>query len=290
MKNRTLWLLASEFLLTSLSALAQDAAPSGPPKMLQIFREQVKPGHNAAHAKLETGWPAAFRKANFPVHYIALRSISGINEAWYVTGHDSFASIAKEEQMSAANATLTAELDRLSTADGEHLESTRALQATYMPEISYNPDFSLGKTRYFMVITTRLRPGKGGDYVNMMKRVKAAHERAKMSEHYLVYAVGAGMPNGTYLMFIPMETLDEADRNGVEHSKQLQAAYNDDERDVIARLGADVVQFTENAYFAVAPGMSYPSERTVAVDPGFWNPKPVVAEKKDGKKKMAASQ
>ena len=46
MKNRTLWLLAAVFLLTSLSALAQDAAKAdkmlGPSVGLRLCARQVR--------------------------------------------------------------------------------------------------------------------------------------------------------------------------------------------------------------------------------------------------------
>ena len=51
--------------------------PTTQPKFVHIFREQVKPGRAAEHAKWEAGWPAAFEKAKSPYHYIALQSITG---------------------------------------------------------------------------------------------------------------------------------------------------------------------------------------------------------------------
>src|SRR6188474_2808740 len=91
------FLLAAFCGLASVSLVqAQSAAPPPPPKVLQIFREVVKPGHSAAHATTEAGWPAAFSKANAPGNYIALTSVSGPNEAWFITGYDSFAAYEKD--------------------------------------------------------------------------------------------------------------------------------------------------------------------------------------------------
>ena len=52
------------FAICVLAALAPQAiaqTPPSPPKVLSIFREEIKPGRGAAHEKLEAGYPAAMR-------------------------------------------------------------------------------------------------------------------------------------------------------------------------------------------------------------------------------------
>ena len=84
------WLAPVAFLCLAsapAAAAAQEAAPSqAPPKVLQIFVESVKPGKGSAHEKVEPGWPAAFRKAKWPTHYLAMTSMSGPGEAWFLSG------------------------------------------------------------------------------------------------------------------------------------------------------------------------------------------------------------
>src|SRR5713226_7208291 len=83
-KKRGVFLFVAACLLLSATslALAQEQAPSGPPKVLQIFREEVKPGKAPAHEKVEAGWPRAFANASSPTHYIAMVSVTGPSEAW----------------------------------------------------------------------------------------------------------------------------------------------------------------------------------------------------------------
>ncbi|MEO7136682.1 MAG: hypothetical protein ABI037_03100 [Gemmatimonadales bacterium] len=52
-------------------------APEGRPKVLLIFREQVKPGKDSAHEKVEAGWPRAFAKAKWPTNYLAMTTMTG---------------------------------------------------------------------------------------------------------------------------------------------------------------------------------------------------------------------
>lgn len=290
MKKRFPLLLAAVCLLASLNSLAQQAAPAGPPNVLQIFREEVKAGHRGAYLQSAAAWPVAFRKANFPGHYIGLRPMTGNNEFWYLAGNESLTSIGAEDQFIENHATLGAELDALSAADGQHMQNTRSMHAEYQPELSYNPNFSVGKARVWNIITTRIRPGRNAEYVKMMKGLKAAHEKAGMSEHYLVYAVNAGAPAGTYLMFIPAESAAQMDALGEEHSKKLQAQWTDEDRAAMAKTNSEIVMFSESNYFAVVPAISYPRESTVAADPAFWTPQPRTAGKKNGKKKTAAVQ
>ena len=97
-------------------AFAQ-ALPTSQPKLLQIYREQVKAGHAAAHAKTESGWPAAFAKAQSPDFYLALASMTGPQVVWFLSPWDSYATWGKSMARDESNAALSAELERLSAAD-----------------------------------------------------------------------------------------------------------------------------------------------------------------------------
>ena len=44
----------------------------------------VSPGKRRWYSSNEAGWPAAYEKAKSPYHYIALQSITGPSEVWYV--------------------------------------------------------------------------------------------------------------------------------------------------------------------------------------------------------------
>lgn len=92
--RRTFLTVLAAFLVLSVAwpAMAQQGAP---PNVIQIYREEVKPGKVAAHEKTEVGWPRAFAKANSPDHYIAMTSMTGPNEAWFINGYDSLATLEK---------------------------------------------------------------------------------------------------------------------------------------------------------------------------------------------------
>ena len=161
---------------------------------MQIYREVLKPGHGPAHAKTEAGWPAAFAKANWPTHYLALTSTSGPSQAWFISGWDSYAAYEKDSQAVEKNAALQTELDRLGAADGEHVASMDSIFASYREDLSYRAPVDIPQMRYFEVTTYQIKPGRGAEFVAARKIVQAAHEKQNMDEHWAMYQVSSGAP------------------------------------------------------------------------------------------------
>ena len=255
-------------------ALGQPPASPSPPKVLRIFREEVKPGKVAAHEKIEVGWPQAFAKANYPVHYVAMTSMAGPNEAWFLEGNDSFASIEKAEQVVEKNATLKAELEKLSERDGELLSVGRTILATYREDLSYRPNVTLSQMRYMTVTTTRVRPGHDSEFVALRKIVNAAHEKANMDEHWAMYQVVSGAPAGTYLLFLPIKSMAQMDGAQEIHGKPFQDALGEENQKKVRELSSSAIMTSESTLFAFSPKMSYPSKEFATGDPDFWMPKP----------------
>jgi hypothetical protein len=273
--KRNLCTVLAVFLILSVAgpALAQE---SGPSKVIQIYREEVKPGKTSAHEKVEVGWPRAFAKANSPTHYLAMTSVSGPTEAWFITGYPSLAAWEKDTQFIESNPALSAETQRLSAQDGELLSNARSIVATYQPDMSYRAnDINLGQMRYFYVTTVRVRPGTSYSEIN--KLVLAAHEKASVPEHWAVFQVTYGMPAGTFLIFEPLKSLADVDAFPQTHGEAYRNALGEDGTKKLRELTSAAVISSETNIFAFAPKMSYLSEKTIAADPAFWAPKPKAA-------------
>ena len=273
--KRNLFTVLAVLLVLSVAgpALAQEAGPS---KVIQIYREEVKPGKTSAHEKVEVGWPRAFAKANSPTHYLAMTSVSGPTEAWYITGYESLAAWEKDTKFIESNAALSAETQRLSAQDGELLSNARSVVAIYQADMSYRAnDINLGQMRYFYVTTVRVRPGTGYGEINKIAR--AAHEKANVPEHWAVFEVTYGMPSGTWLIFQPLKSLAEVDAFTQTHGQAYRDAIGEDGTKKLRELTNAAVITSETNIFAFAPKMSYPSAKTIAADPEFWAPKPKAA-------------
>src|SRR5260370_36910166 len=75
------------------------ATPAEPPAVIQIGRESIKEGRSPAHRKVETDWARAFRRAQFPYHYLALETMTGVNEVWFISTYPSFAAIEEGDKL-----------------------------------------------------------------------------------------------------------------------------------------------------------------------------------------------
>jgi hypothetical protein len=294
MKKNLLFLFAiCLFVLTALEASAQPP-PNAPPKVLSIFREDVKASRGAAHADLETGYVRALQKAGWPTYSLAISAIAGPNDAWFITAYESYAAMEKDRMAMDKNADLMKEFERLDSLDAEFRTNQRGILAVLDEGLSYNPGVNIPQMRYFVVNTVRVRPGHDEEYAEARKILLEALKKANLDQHSSVYRVTAGMPNGTYLIFTPRKSLSEMDPNP-EMAKALQAAMGDENRKKRLKLLSDSVITSEVSIYAFSPKMSYVSkEFAKAGGEDFWSPKEMVAmkppPKKNGLKATAKKQ
>jgi hypothetical protein len=292
MKNvRCLGVLLSFALLVGSSVAAQSTTsprdPNDPPALLVIYREEVKPGKGSAHSANEQAWAAAFAKGQAPVQWLGMTTIAGPSEAWFLSRYDSYAEFQKTEDAMEASAALTVEQDKFSTQDGDLLNRTSAIMARYQPALSYQPRVVLPKMRYMQVDIVQVRPGHGGDFTEAWRSIVAAHEKAKMNEHWAVYAVQGGMPAGTFLFLYPHTSLDALDTVQPMHTaNEYRDAVGESGRARQNEIVRDGVAMQQTLLFAFKPRMSLLSKDFIAQDPAFWTPKPATAAaaKKPGEK------
>jgi len=249
------------------TAVAQ-GVPTTQPKFVHIFREQVKPGRAAEHARWEAGWPAAFEKAKSPYNYIALQSITGPPEVLYVTplaNHAAYAEMLKVEE----SAGLAPELERLAKGDAEFLAEQSALQAVAVPELSHGVFPDIGKMRYYEVTTFRIRPGHQDAWMAATRAYKAATARSAPGASWRTYDVVAGAPGGTYLLFSSVGAFAEFDKMMAEGEATMKGATAE-EMGVLGKfMKESVINVSTNRY-RLDPGQSYVNAETKAQDPAFW--------------------
>jgi len=270
-------LQAGLFVLSILSAgqasiLRAQETTMGPPKVLVVDREVVKPGKEAAHQGTEGAIPKALAKAKWGSHYIAANALSGEHRVVFLIGYDSFAAWEADNNAVAKNKPLSNELDSLNAKNGELLSGTSTLVMTLEPELSYNIDAPIPGIRYFDVSSVHLKPGHVDEYKELRKIVAAAHKTAAVKEHYAVYHLVAGGASGTYIIMIPMHSLAEEDQSDDAHGKAYKDAIGEENHKKMIDFGRDAVDTSESNLFAVDTGMSYPPEEWVTSDPEFWNP------------------
>lgn len=258
------------FVSTAVEARAQ-ASP--PPKVLSIFREDIKAGRGSAHVKLETGYVRALQKAKWPVYSLAMTATAGGTDAWYVGAYDSFASMEKDRQNMDKNAQLSADFERLDAQDAEFRTGQRAILCSLNEELTIGGNFDVSQMRYFAVNTVRVRPGHDQEYQEARKLLVDAVKKADPNAHSVLYTVRAGMPSGTYLIFTPRKSLSEMDPNPAI-ARAVQQALGEENAKKRLKLFADSVISSETSIYAFSPAMSYVPNEWVKTGGVFWAPKP----------------
>jgi hypothetical protein len=283
MKKILLVLLS--LVVCALTTLAQE----GPPKVLLIVREDIKPGMMATHNRHSAEYAAIFAKLQATNHRFALVPIAGNeNEVVYINPAQSFAEIEKinqntDKKMSAVNASMQSQIDRLDKEAPALHAAMRDMLAVYRPELSFNPGVSIAQMRYFSITTIRVRPGHDAQYVDyVQKMVNIARQKAKVDVHLAVFQVISGAPGGTYLVFRPMKSLSEMDE---PIAMKVRAAMSEDTRKDADKAYGEAVMSTDVSTYSFAPRMSYVPDEFARQDSEFWRPRMAMAAKPKPKRR-----
>jgi hypothetical protein len=260
-------------------ATAQETSPgtASIPKVLQITREYTKPGKSGmVHDQSESLFVRAMTRAKWPTHYIGMTSLSGKQRALFLTSYDSFEAWEKDTAAIANNSALSAALDRAGMSDGELLDSEDQGVFVYSDEFSLRTMADLSHMRYLEVSEYHVRPGRTGEWKELVKLVKDGYEKADPSTHWGTFQLVYGGEGGTYLVLSARKTLAEVD-HGFEIDKQFEAAVGEDGLKKLGELEAVAVDSSHHQLFAFNPHMSYVAEEWIKADPDFWKPKPAAA-------------
>lgn len=269
-------------LVPLLAALLAVAAPSqaqvmtGPPKVILLEWETLRPGTGPAHDKVAAGFVALAEKVKSPGHWIGLNAMSGDeNQALFIGGFPSFAAAQEwheaEEAAVSKSPALKAEAERLEKAGAAlHLQQ-RGVFASYKPDMSYHPPgpADMAKARFIEVTITRIRPGRGPDYEDLMKTLNQARDKAGVPGKSAAFVVVSGAPSGTYVWVHPMAALAEMDG---EYGKAVIAAVGEEQWKKLRMAFSEIAEESTRTLFAINPKASRPAPAVADADPAFWKP------------------
>lgn len=281
-------------VLAALSgaAVAQEAAaPSGPPPVLIINKEEIKPGRMGPHEKNAARFVAIENKANADSYRLGLTPVSGDdNVVLYLEGHESFEAMEKARQKFdatlAANASLQAEMDQMTQQGADMHATQKTALAVFRSDLSFRPIRmdDVAKARYFSVNTTRLNIGQMPNYEAFTKALNAAREKINADwVHTAVYQLVSGAPANTFVTFTLFRSLkewDEITAKMVERNKAVDEALGGEDVAKERRKQArEIMAESTSALYALTPSISRPSPQFMAYDPDFWKPKPAAEVK-----------
>ena len=258
-------------------ALGQEmSAGKMPPKVLTIFREYTKPGKaGTVHEKTESLFVQAMKRANWPTHYLAVESLSGKSRALFLTGYDSFAAWEKDTLATQEDKALMAALEHASAVDGELLSETDSTALVFREEYSLRPEVDIAHMRYFEISRYQVKHGHDKDWDEIVKLVTAAYKKIP-DAHWATYSAVYGFPETTYIIFNPMKSAAEIDKNFAA-GKGFEEAMGEEGMKKLAELSAAAIESSQTNLFAFNPRMSYPADEWVKADPEFWKPKAAAA-------------
>lgn len=256
-------------------AAAQDMM-SGPPKVLQIDREFLKPGKaGMIHDKSESHFVQAMERAKWPTNYIALNSLSGKSRALYLTGYPSFDAWDKDRKAMDMNPGLAAEIDQDEVNDGALLDGFDQAVFYYDEDMSYRPDSDLAHDRYMEISVYHMKPGHQKDWEDAAKLVIAATKKAGTSAHWAMYELAYG-GSEEYVIFSGDKSLSDIDTSYAE-GKKFNDAIGEEGMKKLNDLVQASVDGSDSELFEINPRQSYAPEDWIKADPEFWMPKPAMA-------------
>jgi hypothetical protein len=256
---------------SAASAVAQ-TVPTSQPKFVHIIREPIKTGRAFEHARWESGWPAAFEKAKSKYAYLAISSLTGPSEVWYIMPLANQAAFG-DSLAEGDSPALAAEMERLGKGDAEFVGDMTALQAMAAPELSHGAFPDISKVRFYEISTFRVKPGYYNEWAAATKAYKAAAARSAPNAAWRTYNVVAGAPDGTWLVMSTVGSFGEFDRMASE-GEATWKNMTTEEGATLGKFMKEGVLSVVTQRFRVEPAMSYVDAATKAKDPAFWGKKP----------------
>lgn len=259
------------------SGIASPQENMGPPKVLVIMREYLKPGKaGSTHEKTESAFVHAMSAAKWPTHYFGMDSLSGPSRALFLVGYPSFAAWEKDNLATQKNATLSAALDRASLADGDLLTSYESSTSVYREDMSLRATVNIAQMRYFEITQFVVRPGHEREFEALAKIYVDGFGKAVPDAHWATFERQYGASTGAsagdvFLVFNPMKSLAEVDTSFAD-SKKFFDSLSEGEKKKLSELTAACIESEQTNLFAFNPKESYPPDEWIKAD-SFWKPK-----------------
>jgi hypothetical protein len=257
----------------SLGAAAQEqsGAKMGPPKVLTVTREFLRPGKNGTpHDKTESAFVAAMRDAKWPSYYFGLDSLSGKLRSVFLTGYDSFDAWEKDAHAQQKNVKLAAALDRAYAEDGPLLDSVDQSVWFFREDQSHHPTTDIGSARMMELSVYRVKPGHEAEWDAIVKLVKDAYAKGVEGHWDMFQMVYGGGP--AYVVITPLKNGAEIDRNWAA-GKKFEEAMGAEGMRKLGELSASSIESSETNLFVINPKISYVPDDVAKSAPEFWRPK-----------------
>jgi hypothetical protein len=143
-----------------IGLVMQIATSAQPPKLLQIVREPLRPGTEAAFNAIEEERARVSATLGCPHPYLGAESLTGPKEVWWFNGYQSSSERQEVYDAYAKNAPLMAAFQKSAKPKADLTLKPIEVFASYRPDRSGGASWTLGRGRYLVITridrTTRL--------------------------------------------------------------------------------------------------------------------------------------
>ncbi len=257
-----------------LTLQGQMSPMDGPPKVLVIDREFLKPGKaGGAHEKTESNFVRASMAAKTKNYYFGMDSLSGPSRSLFFFPYPSFEAWEQQTLADRKNATLTAAIDHAFNVDGELLSSYEQSAFNLRPDLSYNVGTLVGK-RYMEISQFVVKPGHNAEAEELSKLYLDGYKKAGIVTNWATFELMYGHETGDVFLYITtMKSLAETDQE-IKDTAKFMDALGANGKKRLAELSASCLESSQSNIFEINPKISYPPEEWIKAEPDFWKPKP----------------
>jgi hypothetical protein len=126
-----------------------------PPRMLQVYRERLKPRSEAGYHAIEEDTARIAAALGCPHPYLAVESVTGSKEVWWFNGYESPAEQKQVHDEYAKNTRLMAALQENSKKKAGLTLQPIEIFATYRQDLSAGTQWILGHGRFLVITVTK---------------------------------------------------------------------------------------------------------------------------------------
>lgn len=256
-------------------AQAHPANPGGPAQVLVTAQESLKPGDEAAHARLEAEYTAVLNANHGSEYYLGMGAISGSQQMVFLSGYSSLEEMADVHDY---NETILGDkLDKIDSAHSSTLTGVDTAIWRLRPELSHPDTETLGAMRFMELTRIHVKLGHNPEFVEIMKQIKAGWLKTDPNFHYLLYRQVLGNSgDDCYLVLIAVKSLAELDKHHALTAKYQQALGEETYQHILEFQSANYDSTVSNLY-VFTPDMSRLPAAWIQNDLDFWAPAPPAA-------------
>jgi len=261
------------FLAACQSLGAQSVTPSPEtgvtPSTLVLYRADLVPGKDVAYGQTQAEIVQGYAKAQIPVYWLAMQSITSSPHVLYFDGYDSFAAVEQAGADIAQGLKAHPELAALQQKLQECFSGPRTVLAFRRDDLGYRLNkIDLAKTRFVRVSILHFRPGFEEEFAEAVRARARIYETNDIDTPWMFYQVHSGLALPTFIEFQPMNSLSEID-DALDRNKRSRHVPAEARQLPTQKWMKEAELNIEIEIYSVSLSMSYlPTQKAAAATPG----------------------